>query len=102
MPSFSRFLRAIEWICLEIFVLSLKIKKSHDGCLYLDLLVGVGLPSAPPRNLWKEKRLTWKDWVPTFILAPLIFPFFLIMEKHGEASFGLGHKDEPTKKKKKK
>ena len=49
----------------------------------------------------ENKRLTWKDWVTTLILAPLIFPFFLIMVKHGEASFGLGHKDEPTKKKKK-
>jgi hypothetical protein len=54
-----------------------------------------------PEIFGRKKRLTWKDWVPTFILAPLIFPFFLIMEKHGEASFGLGHKDEPTKKKKK-
>ena len=54
-----------------------------------------------PEIFGRKKRLTWKDWVPTFILAPLIFPFFLIMVKHGEASFGLGHKDEPTKKKKK-
>lgn len=55
-----------------------------------------------PEIFGRNKKLTWKDWVPTFILAPLIFPFFLIMVKHGEASFGLGHKDEPTKKKKKK
>ena len=54
-----------------------------------------------PEIFGRKKRLTWKDWVPTLILAPLIFPFFLIMVKHGEASFGLGHKDEPTKKKKK-
>ena len=54
-----------------------------------------------PEIFGRKKRLTWKDWVPTFILAPLIFPFFLIMVRHGEASFGLGHKDEPTKKKKK-
>lgn len=54
-----------------------------------------------PEIFGRKKRLTWKDWVPTFILAPLIFPFFLIMVKHGEASFGLGDKDEPTKKKKK-
>ena len=55
-----------------------------------------------PEIFGRKKKLTWKDWVPTFILAPLIFPFFLIMVRHGEASFGLGHKDEPTKKKKKK
>ena len=50
----------------------------------------------------ENKKLTWKDWVPTFILAPLIFPFFLIMVRRGEASFGLGDKDKPTKKKEKK
>ncbi len=50
----------------------------------------------------ENKKLTWKDWVPTFILAPLIFPFFLIMVRHREASFGLGDKDKPTKKKEKK
>lgn len=54
-----------------------------------------------PEIFGRKKRLTWKDWVPTFISAPSIFPFFMIMVRHGEASFGLGHKDEPTKKKKK-
>ena len=54
-----------------------------------------------PEIFGRKKKLTWKDWVPTFILAPLIFPFFMIMVRHGEASFGLGDKDEPTKKKKK-
>lgn len=49
----------------------------------------------------ENKKLTWKDWVPTFILAPLIFPFFLIMVRRGEASFGLEDRDKPTKKKKK-
>ena len=50
----------------------------------------------------KGGKLTWKDWVPTFVLAPLIFPFFVAMWKHGEASFGAGPKDKTAKKEEKK
>ena len=85
MPSFSRFLRAIEWICLENFVLSLKIKKSHDGCLYLDLLVGVGLPSAPPRNLWKEQEAYVEGLGADLDPGPVDIPVF---PDYGEARGG--------------
>lgn len=49
-----------------------------------------------------NEKLTWKDWVPTFILAPLIFPFYMIMGKYSSGLFGVDHKDKPTEKQKKK
>lgn len=50
----------------------------------------------------ENRKLTWRDWVPTFVLAPLIFPFFLVMWKHGEASFGIGSESKTVKKEEKK
>lgn len=32
-----------------------------------------------------NRKLRWKDWLPTFVLAPLIFPFYMIMLRHGDA-----------------
>lgn len=46
-----------------------------------------------------DKKLTWKDWVPTFISAPLVFPFYMLKARFRDALFE--DEDEPTKKKKK-
>ena len=32
-----------------------------------------------------NRKLRWKDWLPTFVLAPLIFPFYMIMLRHRDA-----------------
>ena len=46
-----------------------------------------------------DKKLTWKDWVPTFISAPLVFQFYMLKARFRDALFE--DEDEPTKKKKK-
>lgn len=48
----------------------------------------------------ENRKITWKDWVPTLILAPLIFPFYMIMWRHGEASLGVDFKNKTAGKKK--
>lgn len=50
----------------------------------------------------EKKRLTWKDWVPTFISAPLVFPFCMLKARYRDALLGVEDKDKPTKKEKKK
>ena len=45
-----------------------------------------------------------KDWLPTFILAPLIFPFFMSIKKYSSPTggyFGTGRKKEKKEPKKK-
>ena len=48
-----------------------------------------------------DKKLTWKDWVPTFISAPLVFPFYMLKARFRDALFDVEGQDKPTKKKKK-
>ena len=48
-----------------------------------------------------DKKLTWKDWVPTFISAPLVFPFYMLKARFRDALFDVEDQDKPTKKKKK-
>ena len=45
-----------------------------------------------------NRKITWKDWVPTLILAPLIFPFFLIAIKYRDALYDVKQKDKSTEK----
>ena len=49
-----------------------------------------------------DKKLTWKDWVPTFISAPLVFPFCMLKARYRDALFCVEDKDKPAKKEKKK
>ena len=49
-----------------------------------------------------DKKLTWKDWVPTFISAPLVFPFYMLRARFRDALFDDEDEDKPTKKEKKK
>jgi hypothetical protein len=49
-----------------------------------------------------DKKLTWKEWVPTFISAPLVFPFCLLKARFRDAlPPDVEDEDKPTKKGKK-
>ena len=47
-----------------------------------------------------DKKLTWKEWVPTFISAPLVFLFWISKARYRDALFD--DEDKPAKKEKKK
>lgn len=49
-----------------------------------------------------DKKLTWKEWVPTFLSAPLVFLFWISKARYRDALFDEEDKDKPTKKEKKK
>ena len=52
-----------------------------------------------------EEKPKLKDWLPTFILAPLIFPFFMAIKRYSSpvgGYFGTGRKKEEKKEEPKK